>query len=106
MLEHQPLPLQRPVKEQQPWPDGVKVKLVSVISFIQFLCNCMFTQLSPFYPIKAKERGLDVVFVGYVIEAMAITQLLSSLVQSKLMNKVKIERYNMMLVGLLLLLVG
>jgi hypothetical protein len=64
----------------------------------------MFTLLTPFYPVKAKEIGLDVVFVGYVIEAMALTQLVSSLVFARLMISWKLERYNMVLFGLFLLI--
>ena len=85
------------------WPQSVKNKLGVTLSLIQFLCNCMFTLLTPFYPVKAKEMGIDVVFVGYVIEAMALTQFISSLVFARLMISWKLERYNMVLFGLVLL---
>ena len=66
---------------------------MTVICIVQFLCNCIFTQLSPFYPVKAKERGLDTVFVGYVIEIMAIFQIFSSLLVTRCLNRYRIERY-------------
>ena len=46
------------------------------------------------------------VFVGYVIETMAVAQLLSSLIFSKIMNTYKLERYKMVVFGLILVILG
>jgi len=43
--------------------------------------------MSPFYPLKAKERGLDVSQVGIVIGTMAIFQILSSAIVGRSLKK-------------------
>jgi hypothetical protein len=43
--------------------------------------------MSPFYPLKAKEKGLDVSQVGMVIGTMAIFQILSSAIIGKSLKK-------------------
>lgn len=49
----------------------VKRKIVIAISLIQFFSNCAFVQMSPFYPIKAKERGVEQIYVGFIFSVMA-----------------------------------
>jgi len=34
--------------------------------------------MSPFYPLKAKEKGVSIVYVGLVIGLMAFMQIISS----------------------------
>jgi MFS family permease len=43
--------------------------------------------MSPFYPIKAKEKGVTVVWVGIVIGTMAVFQIISSFLVGRYLNE-------------------
>jgi hypothetical protein len=66
----------------------VKKLQVGVLCVITFLSTCAFSQMSPFYPIKAKQKGVTVGWVGFVIGTMAVFQIMSSYIIGKKMNKI------------------
>jgi hypothetical protein len=71
----EPVPV---IKEQSPeekaaYAAKVKINLVKSLCIIQFLSNSAFSQMSPFYPLKAKSRGVSVLNIGFVIGTMAFT---------------------------------
>jgi hypothetical protein len=37
---------------------------------VMFLSMAAYSQISPFYPLKAKERGIEIIWVGFVIGIM------------------------------------
>jgi hypothetical protein len=47
-----------------------------------------YSQISPFYPLKAKERGIEIIWVGFVIGIMPFNQILSSIITGKLLSKI------------------
>lgn len=49
----------------------LKIWQVGVLCLITFLSQCAFSQMSPFYPIKAKQKGVTVGWIGVVIGCMA-----------------------------------
>ena len=42
--------------------------------------------MSPFYPIKAKEKGVSVVNIGFVIGTMAVSQIMGSFFVGKFLK--------------------
>jgi len=56
----------------------MKVWQVGVLCVISFLSQCAFSQMSPFYPIKARSKGVSVGWIGIVIGTMALFQIISS----------------------------
>lgn len=43
--------------------------------------------MSPFYPLKAKEKGVSVIWIGFVIGTMAVFQILSSFLVGKFLKQ-------------------
>lgn len=69
-------------------PDaGLKSNLVTVLCLISFLSMSAFSQMSPFYPLKAKEKGIDGIWVGFIFGTMALMQILSSAIVGKYLHK-------------------
>jgi len=81
-----------------------KKQLVASICVIQLLCNFAFTQFTPFYPVKAQEKGLTVLWVGYVMMTMAIFQIISSFLIGKLFSNFKYEKYHIIMFGLVMMI--
>jgi cyanate permease len=80
---------EKEVKEEKPPdPEVVKKQLVYVLCIIQFLSNSAFSQLSPFYPIKARDRGISIIWIGICISLMAIMQIVSSFLVGKFLHKI------------------
>ena len=52
--------------------DKTKKTLVYALCLIQFLTNCALSQLSPFYPLKAREKGISIIWIGFVLGFFAI----------------------------------
>lgn len=44
--------------------------------------------MSPFYPLKAKEKGVSIVYTGFVIGTMAVFQILSSALIGRFLKKI------------------
>jgi hypothetical protein len=42
--------------------------------------------MSPFYPLKAKEKGIDLIWVGMVIGVMAVAQIFSCFLVGKFLH--------------------
>jgi MFS family permease len=59
--------------------------------------------MSPFYPLKAKEKGLDLVWIGVVIGVMAVAQILSSFIVGKFLHRIG-GRHIIILFGSLLII--
>lgn len=68
------------LEEEPPSPTGSasesqqdsKRSLVLSMTVIQYFSNSVFCQLSPFYPIKARERGVSQLYIGFVFGVMAL----------------------------------
>jgi hypothetical protein len=43
--------------------------------------------MSPFYPLKAKEKGITIIWIGFVIGIMALFQIVSSVIVGKYLHK-------------------
>ena len=71
---------------------------------VQFLSIAAYSQISPFYPLKAEERGIDIVWVGFVIGVMAFAQILSSFITGKILNKLGGRAY-VLLFGSILIII-
>lgn len=82
----------------------MKKRLVLSIAMIQFLSNCAFVQMSPFYPIKAKETGIDQIYVGFIFGVMAICQVFASLLVGSCLHRFDVERYQIIMLGSLLII--
>lgn len=53
---------------------------------MNFITNGSMSLMAPFYPDKAAEKGVDVLWVGFVFGILNIGAFLSSLVFGKMMN--------------------
>jgi len=76
------------VKDPAEIEEEVKSSLIKVLCIIQFLSNSSFSLMAPFYPLKAKERNIDVIWVGFVIGIMAIMQIVSGVVVGKYLHRI------------------
>lgn len=63
------------------------------------MSNCAFVQMSPFYPIKAKEKGVSQIYVGFIFGVMALCQILSSLLVGQFLHTFNIERHQLITMG-------
>ena len=59
--------------------------------------------MSPFYPLKAKERGLELIWVGMVIGVMAVAQIFSCFIVGKFLSKIG-GRHLIIMLGSLLII--
>jgi MFS family permease len=59
--------------------------------------------MSPFYPLKAKEKGIDLIWVGVVMGVMAVAQILASFIIGKFLHKIG-GRHIIILFGSLLII--
>mmetsp|Transcript_16613 Transcript_16613/g.28301 ORF Transcript_16613/g.28301 Transcript_16613/m.28301 type:complete len:299 (-) Transcript_16613:695-1591(-) len=84
---------------------GVKNKtsLVAVLCLIQFLSNSSFSQMAPFYPLKAREKGVSVIWIGMVIGLMAFMQIVSSALVGKFLHQMGGRNF-IIIVGSLLII--
>lgn len=63
--------------------DKKKSKLVYSLAALQFLVGSATSQMSPFYPLKAKEKGATASYVGTVIGTFPIAQLVAAFLVGK-----------------------
>ena len=61
--------------------------------------------MSPFYPLKAKEKGVTAVYVGFVFGTMAIAQMVSSFLVGKCMHNFGSVRHWVIMTGTLLIII-
>ena len=53
--------------------------------------------MSPFYPLKAKEKGITIIWIGFVIGIMALFQIVSGIIVGKFLHKMGGRQYVIML---------
>ena len=53
--------------------------------------------MSPFYPLKAKEKGITIIWIGFVIGIMAMFQIVSGIFVGKFLHKMGGRQYVIML---------
>lgn len=78
--------IQRPVNPEEE-RERIQRRLALILCLVQFLSIAAYSQISPFYPLKAQERQIDIVWVGFVIGIMAFAQILSSFMTGKILNR-------------------
>lgn len=72
--------------KEQPMSDLTKRNLVITLCGIAFMSNSAFSQMSPFYPLKAKEKGVTIIYVGFVMGVMAGFQIITSFLVGKYLH--------------------
>ena len=77
----------------------VKKTLVYSLCLIQFLTNCALSQLSPFYPLKASEKNVSIIWIGYVLGFFAVLQIVSSALIGRHMHLFKGGRHVLIMFG-------
>jgi len=40
---------------------------IKTLAFVSYLSVMSFSQMAPFYPLEAKDAGMDVFWVGFVL---------------------------------------
>jgi len=60
--------------------------------------------LSPFYPLKAREKGISVIWIGFVLGFFAILQIVASALIGKNLHKIQGGRHILIMIGSLLLI--
>ena len=73
--------------------------IIYTLVLVSFLSILSFSQMAPFYPLQAKEKGISVFWVGFVLGSNALTYMLSCVVGGK--NLHYIGRENAIIFGLL-----
>jgi len=84
--------------------EETKSKMVISLCLISFMSNASFSQMSPFYPLKAKEKGVTAVYVGFVFGTMAVAQMISSFMVGKCMHNFGSVRHVVIMIGTLLII--
>ena len=67
--------------------DIKKSKLVYSLAGLQFLVGSAISQMSPFYPLKAKEKDISASGVGSVMGTFPIAQLVSAFLVGKCLQR-------------------
>ena len=75
------------------------VKTLCLVSFLSILS---FSQMAPFYPLQAKEKGLTVYYIGFILASNAFAYMAGSIWSTT--NLHLIGRENAMVLGVLLIL--
>ena len=60
--------------------------------------------MSPFYPLKAREKGISVIWIGFVLGFFAILQIISSALIGKYMHKLEGGRHILIMIGSVLII--
>lgn len=81
-----------------------KLTLVYALCLIQFLTNSALSQLSPFFPLKAKEKGVTVQQIGLVLGFFACLQIITSVLLGRYMHHLEGGRHLLIMVGSFLLI--
>lgn len=68
------------------------------------MTNCSLSQLSPFYPLKAREKGVQVIWIGFVLGFFAVLQIISSALIGRYMHVLKGGRHILIMIGSILLI--
>lgn len=83
----------------------IKRQLIKAICVVQFLSNCAFVQMSPFFPIQAQDKGVSQINVGLIFGVMAVCQILASMLVGTFIHLFEVERYQLILIGSLLIII-
>ena len=75
---------------------------IKTLCLVSFLSVLSFSQMGPFYPLQAKEKGLSVFYVGFVLGTAAVSYIAGSIWSSK--NLHIFGRELSMIIGCLLML--
>jgi len=81
-----------------------KRTFVYALCIVAFLSMSSLAQLSPFYPLKAKEKGVSIIYIGFVLGFFAILQIVSSTIFGKKMHKFKSGRHWFIIGGAVLIM--
>ena len=65
-----------------------KNKVIAVMTFLMTLQNISVSQVGPFYPIEAYEKGVSEYLLGFIISMNPIFYILASLVMGKQLKHV------------------
>jgi len=84
--------------------EDTKSKMVKSLCLISFMSNASFSQMSPFYPLKAAEKGVTPVYVGFVFGTMAVAQMVSSFMVGKCMHNFGSVRHYVIMTGTLFII--
>ena len=63
-------------------------RLVWFLTLIATLQSISFSQVSPFYPFEAKEKGVTPMSLGIVIGSFSIAYIISAIVSGKYLSKI------------------
>lgn len=66
--------------------------VVKTLAFIGYLSITSFSQMAPFYPLEAKEAGVDVYWVGFVLGTNAAFFMMTPLIIGKYLTWLGRER--------------
>ena len=77
--------------------------MVLILTLIAMLQSISFSQVGPFYPFEAKEKGVTPISIGWIIGAFSIAYIISSIVSGKYLSK--IGKRNGLKLGLLLIII-
>ena len=73
--------------------------IIYTLVLVSFLSILSFSQMAPFYPLQAKEKGVSVFFVGFVLSSNAVTYIISCVLGGRYLHT--IGREIAIIVGLL-----
>ena len=79
-------------------------KVILCLCIITLLSNASFSLIAPFYPLEAQNKGIDVVYVGFLMSTQSLTFIFSSIGTGRALNK--IGRTRGMILGVLLIIVS
>ena len=87
-------------------------KVIICLCLINMLSNACFSLIAPFYPLEVKEKGIEVIYIGFLMaynyyltiycyRTQALTFIFASIITGKLLHK--IGRARAMIIGVLLI---
>lgn len=79
-------------------------KVLLCLSIVALLCNSSYSLIAPFYPLVVVERGINTIYIGFLMGIQAIFFTISSFFTGKYLKK--IGRSRGMIIGILLVISG
>lgn len=87
-------------------------KVLTCLCIISLLSNASFSLIAPFYPLEVKEKGIDTIYIGFLMgyvngiglynyRTQALTFIFASILTGNLLHK--IGRPRAMIIGVLLI---
>lgn len=62
--------------------------IIYTLVLVSFLSILSFSQMAPFYPLQAKEKGVSVFFVGFVLGSNAVTYIIACVVGGRYLHAI------------------